>query len=103
MGVRGAYSSFVPADASRGATASVYAGIAHRCNWLDLDRALSKAEYRQLAADIDSRVAEDRTLSQVIDDFGPPSLCIGATHALHSKTLAYTTADRDDDLICVHL
>src|SRR5688572_12804718 len=70
-GVRGAYCNVLPADALREATASIYAGIANRCGWLDLDRALSTAEYQQLAADIGEWVAQDRTLSQVIETFGP--------------------------------
>jgi hypothetical protein len=88
-GVRGAYCNVLPADALREATTSVYAEIAHRCGWLDLDRALSKAEYQQLAADIGGWVAQDRTLSQVIETFGAPSLWIGGTSSFfprHSPT-----------------
>ncbi|TDC59422.1 hypothetical protein E1258_17985 [Micromonospora sp. KC207] len=102
-GVRGAYCDVLPAGALRDATASMYAGIAHRCGWLDLDRALSKAEYRQLMADLDGWVAQDRTLSEVIETFGAPSLWIGGTNSFYSKTFAYTTADPDDHLICLHL
>lgn len=102
-GVKGAYCNVLPADALRDATASLYAGIAHRCGWLDLDRTLSSAEYQRLATDIGEFVTEDRTLSQVIDTFGAPSLWIGGTNPLRPKTLGYTTANPDDELICMHL
>ncbi|MEG3632617.1 DUF4184 family protein [Micromonospora palythoicola] len=51
-GVMGAYSTILPADAVRDAASSVYAEIAHRLGWLELDRALSEAEYQQLSANI---------------------------------------------------
>lgn len=102
-GVMGAYSDILPADALREATASVYAEIAHRLGWLELDRALSAAEFQRLRGDIGGWVTQDRTLSEVIETFGPPSLWIGGTNPYFPKTLAYTTADHDDDLICLHL
>ncbi|MEV4298744.1 DUF7710 domain-containing protein [Microbispora rosea] len=102
-GVLGAYRDILPADALRDATTSVYAEIAHCLGWLELDRALSTAEYQQLTADIGRWMTQDRTLSEVIETFGPPSLWIGGTNPYFPKTLAYTTADRDDDVICLHL
>ena len=96
IGVKGAYSHVLPVDALREATASIYAEIAHRCGWLDLDRALSKAEHQKLAADIGEWSTRDRTLSEVIETFGAPSLWIGGTNPLWPKTLAYTTADSDE-------
>ncbi|MBQ0989567.1 hypothetical protein [Micromonospora sp. H61] len=86
----------------RDATASVYAEIAHRLGWLELERALSEAEYEQLHADVSSWLSRDRVLREVIETFGPPSLWIGGTNPFYPKTLAYTTADRDRDLICIH-
>ncbi len=102
-GVMGAYSTLLPADGLRDATASVYAEIAHHLGWLKLDRALSATEFEQLSDDIGGWVTQDRTLPEVIETFGPPSLWIGGTSRFYPKTLAYTTADRGDDLICVHL
>jgi hypothetical protein len=102
-GVKGAYWHVLPADALRDATASIYAGIAHRCGWLDLDRTLSAAEYQRLAADIGEWVTEDRTLSQVISRFGAPSLWVGGTNLFWPKTLCYATASSEDELICIHL
>ncbi|MET8372744.1 hypothetical protein ABZU42_23835 [Micromonospora profundi] len=99
-GVGGAYSSILPAGAVRDATASVYAEVAHRLGWLELDRALSEAEYERLSADISGWLSRQRTLADVIERFGPPSIWIGGTNPLYPKTLAYTTADRDHVLIC---
>lgn len=101
-GVRGAYRGVLPQGALRCATASIYAEIAHRCGWLEPDRSLSMAEYQKMAAGVDDWVTQDRTLSQVIETFGAPSLWIGGTNPLYSTTLAYITADLDD-LICIHL
>jgi hypothetical protein len=102
-GVQGAYSNILPADALRDATASVYAEIAHRLDWLELDRALSAVEFEQLSDEIGGLVAHDLTLSEVVDTFGPPTLWIGGTNTFFPKTLAYTTANHDDGLICFHL
>ena len=102
-GVMGAYRDVLPAGAVRDATASVYAEIAHSLGWLDLDRALSTAGFQQLSIDISGWVTQDRTLSETVDRFGPPSLWIGGTNPFYPKTLAYTTTDQDQDLICIHL
>lgn len=102
-GVRGAYSNILPVDALRDATTSIYAEIAHHLGWLELDRALTTAELEQAGDLIGDWVTQDRTLSEVIETFGPPSVWIGGTNSYWPKTLAYTTANRDDDLICFHL
>ncbi len=101
-GVRGAYSNILPAGALRNAVASVYAGIAHRCGWLDLDRVLSDREYRRMATQVGEWIVEDRTLSSVLATFDSPSLWIGGTSGFYPKALAYATADPGDDLIVVH-
>jgi hypothetical protein len=101
-GVMGAYSDVLPANALRGATASLYAETAHRLGWLELDRTLSAAEFRQMAADIGGWVARDHTLPEVLGAFGTPSLWIGGTGRLYPKTLAYAATDHGD-LICLHL
>ncbi|WJK33118.1 hypothetical protein [Solwaraspora sp. WMMA2065] len=102
-GVSGAYRTILPADALREATTSIYAEIAHHLGWLELDRVLTMAEWNHAGDLICDWVAQDRTLSEVIETFGPPSLWIGGTNPYYPKTLAYSTADRDDDLVCFHL
>ncbi|MEU4555326.1 hypothetical protein [Micromonospora violae] len=102
-GVAGAYSNILPAAAVRDATASVYAEIAHRFGWLELDRRLSEEELRHMSADIGDWVVQDRSLSAVIAAFGPPSLWIGGTNPNYPKTLVYGTACPDHGLLCFHL
>jgi hypothetical protein len=99
-GVMGAYRDILPADARREATTSVYAEIAHHLGWLELDRGLSEAEFQQLTASIDGWVEQDRALHEVIDTFGAPSVRIGGAGP---TTLAYTTADPAQSLVCFHL
>ncbi len=102
-GVMGAYSNILPVGAVRDATASVYAEIAHHLGWLELDRVLSEAEFHHVSTGAGEWVTRDRTLSEVVETFGPPSLWIGGTNPFYPKTLAYTAADPDHDLICFHL
>ncbi|MGW3795662.1 hypothetical protein ACWD8I_31505 [Micromonospora arida] len=102
-GVRGAYSYILPVEALRDATASVYAEIAHRLGWLELDRTLSEAEFEQLSSGIGDWITQDRALSAVIETFGPPSLWIGGTNTYYPKTLAYAMARPERGLICFHL
>ena len=102
-GVVGAYRRIVPAGCLRDAAASVWAEIAHRLGWLELDRTLSAEEFQRMHAGIGGWVAQDRTLSEVVETFGPPSVWIGGADEFYPKTFAYATADRDDDLICLHL
>ncbi|PRX04716.1 hypothetical protein CLV67_1472 [Actinoplanes italicus] len=102
-GVVGAYSRVLPEASCRDATASMYAEVAHRLGWLKLDRTLSPAEFQRLGADVGGWVGQDRTLAELIDTFGRPSVWIGPTSAEHPKTLAYTTADPHAPLICFHL
>ncbi|MFG2063459.1 hypothetical protein ACGFIK_18805 [Micromonospora sp. NPDC048871] len=56
-----------------------------------------------MSTDIGGWVTQDRTMSEVIETFGPPSVWIGGTNPFYPKTLAYTVADPDYDLICFHL
>ncbi|MEU5553388.1 hypothetical protein ABZ738_26770 [Micromonospora sp. NPDC047793] len=64
---------------------------------------MSEAEFQQLSSGVSGWVTEDRTLSEVIEAFGLPSLWIGGTNPMYSKTLAYAMADPEHDLICFHL
>ncbi|MCO8276678.1 hypothetical protein M1L60_39475 [Actinoplanes sp. TRM 88003] len=102
-GARGAFRVVLPSDAVRYATASVYAEVAHRCGWLDLDRSLSEGEYQHLADTIGQWAAADRTLTDALETYGRPSVWIGGTNPSWPKTLAYTTADPAAALICIHL
>lgn len=101
-GVRGAISSVFP-DVGRGdsAIASVYAEFAHRAGWLTLDRTLTVAEHQELLLQAPDWCGVDRTMADLTATFGPPSVLLGPTSKLHSKTLVYAAADRA--IICFHL
>ncbi|GGT43814.1 hypothetical protein ACFFV7_33245 [Nonomuraea spiralis] len=101
-GVRGAF-RLLWGDDHEGAVSSVYAEIAHRQGWLELDRTLSLAEYDEIFRTSKSWCAQDRFLSEVYTTFGPPSVLFGGTNPNFPKTLAYSTDRPEDPLICFHL
>ncbi|WP_344132499.1 hypothetical protein [Luedemannella flava] len=102
-GVRGAYGDILPALGLRDAVASVYAQVAHRLGWLDLDRALSPTEFRRLRAEVEDWVRRDRTATELTETFGRPSVRIGGRNPFYPHTLVYATEDGGADLICFHL
>jgi hypothetical protein len=86
-----------------GVMSSVYAEIAHRHAWLVLDRELSAREYGRLRDTFRDSTTHDRTHSDVVAAFGPPSMLLGGSNPYYSKTLAYGTARPDDPLVFFHL
>jgi hypothetical protein len=103
LGVRGAFEHFLPESSSEDAMASVYADIVHQFGWLELDRELPADQYARLAATLASWSIEDRRFSDVIAEFGQPSLIVGGANPLYPKTLTYATSLTSDPLICFHL
>ncbi|MEY7975449.1 hypothetical protein AB8O53_03800 [Streptomyces pilosus] len=101
-GVRGAFEDLW-GDAHEDAVASVYAEIAHRQGWLQLDRTLTSAEHHEIRRASQTWCRKDRLLSDVITAFGPPSVLFGGDNPNYPKTLAYATDQRDDTLLCFHL
>jgi hypothetical protein len=83
--------------------ASVYAEVAHRHTWLTLDKELSPVEYDHVRESFRPWCAHDRTHSDVLAEFGPPSMLIGGSNPLYPKTLAYGTARPDNPLIFLHV
>lgn len=83
--------------------ASVYAEIAHRNAWLTLDNNLPEADYDRIRNRLPAWCAPDRSHSEVIAEFGEPSMLIGGPNPLYPKTLAYATAHTDSPLIFFHL
>ncbi|MFE2931935.1 hypothetical protein [Streptomyces sp. NPDC059278] len=101
-GVRGAFQDLW-GDAHEGAVASVYAEIAYRQGWLQLDRALTSAEHHEIRRVSETWCHKDRFLSDVVTAFGPPSVVFGGNNPNYPKTLAYATGQRNDTLLCFHL
>jgi hypothetical protein len=83
--------------------ASVYAEIAHQHAWLTLDRNLPEAGYRRILDRLPACCARDRSHSEIIAEFGEPSMLIGGSNPLWPKTLAYATAHTGGPLIFFHL
>ncbi|KOX19957.1 hypothetical protein ADK67_32245 [Saccharothrix sp. NRRL B-16348] len=82
---------------------SVYAEIAHVRTWLVLDQPLTPARYDRLRDAIEPWCAQDRSHSDVLAEFGPPSVLLGGSNPLYPKTFAYGTANPDDPLVFLHL
>jgi len=83
--------------------ASVYAEIAHRHAWLTLDDNLPEADYDRIRNRLPAWCTQDRSHSEVIAEFGEPSMLIGGSNPLYPKTLAYAAAHADSPLIFFHL
>jgi hypothetical protein len=74
------------------AMASAYAEIARRHAWLILDSYLSEEDPDRIRNRLPAWCAQDRSHSEVIAEFGEPSMLIGGSNPLYPKTLAYATA-----------
>jgi hypothetical protein len=93
------------------AVASVYAEAALPSGWVTLDRPLDRREYDDLDRSSGLWAAQDRTLTDVLAAFGPPSIWFGGTNPYYPQTLGYTTAPAvrpiadggPPALICFHL
>lgn len=83
--------------------ASVYAEIACRHAWLTLDSNLPEADYDRIRNRLPAWCAQDRSHSEVVAEFGEPSMLIGGSSPRYPKTLIYATAHTDSPLIFFHL
>ncbi|MFB4307324.1 hypothetical protein [Actinomadura sp. GTD37] len=101
-GVTGAFALVIPGHYESG-VASVYAEYARAQGWLKIDRTLTAAEYSSLAIEHRRWTAHDRSLSDVLETFGPPSIHLGGTNPLYGKTLSYTSGSPTDPMISFHL
>ncbi|MCX4757552.1 hypothetical protein [Kitasatospora purpeofusca] len=83
--------------------ASQYGEDAHRRGWLQLDRRLTPAEH---ATVVDRAVAwseTDRSLVDILAEFGPPSVTFGPPERYRPKTLSYATDDPSAPVVAFHL
>ncbi|GGO71717.1 hypothetical protein [Nonomuraea cavernae] len=102
LGVTGAFTTVVAGDYESG-VASIYAEFVRDRGWLDIDRTLTTAEYASIRREVDAWVAQDRTLTEVRETFGPPSVLFGGGNALYGKTLAYATERVTQPMVFFHL
>lgn len=83
--------------------ASVYAEIARRHAWLTVDSNLPEADHGRIRNQLPAWCAQDRSHSEVIGEFGEPSMLIGGSNPRYPKTLVYATARTDSPLVFFHL
>ncbi|MGW1608416.1 hypothetical protein ACWCQZ_03215 [Streptomyces sp. NPDC002285] len=103
LGVRGVFRELIPGRHYDSGTASVHAEFAHRRDWLRPDRVLDEQEYEALAGRARQWAGKDRVWSEVIAEFGEPSVLFGGNNPLYGKTLGYLTGDTDRPIIHFHL
>jgi hypothetical protein len=68
-----------------------------------LDNNLPEADYARIRNRLPAWCAQDRSHSDVLAEFGAPSMLIGGSNPRFPKTLAYATTHRDSPLIFFHL
>lgn len=83
--------------------ASQYGENAFRRGWLDLDRTLDALEFQRLFDSALSWADVDRTIHDVVAEYGPASVTFGDPDPRRAKTLAYAGADRRAPFVAFHL
>jgi len=84
------------------AVASVYAELAHRNGWLNLDRALTKAKYDNLSTQVASMCRRDWTMTELRLRLGAPSVLCGGGNPRFPSTLVYLAEDPERPAVCLH-
>ncbi|AQZ70396.1 unnamed protein product [[Actinomadura] parvosata subsp. kistnae] len=102
LGVTGALATVLPDPCDDG-VASIYAELAHDRGWLQADRTLTTEEHASLRRKLIAWTAHDRTLTDVREEFGPPSVLLGGTNPCFGMTLAYLTGQVTEPIIFFHL
>ncbi|MFD7641605.1 hypothetical protein ACFV4P_13215 [Kitasatospora sp. NPDC059795] len=83
-------------------TASQYGEDAYRRGWLHLDRSLSATDHAALLDRAAVWAGTDRTLHDVLDEFGPASVTFGDPAPHLAKTLGYASSDRGAPFVVFH-
>ncbi|MGW0608589.1 hypothetical protein [Streptomyces sp. NPDC002640] len=102
-GLRGMFRDLFPGRSHEHGIASVYAEFAHHRGWLKPDRVLDPEEYTALRGAVRRWAGEDRVWSDVVDEFGPPSVLFGGSNPYYGKTLGYLTEDTREPMVFFHL
>lgn len=83
--------------------ASVYAEFAHQRGWLKPDRVLDRDAYAVLRGTVRQWAGEDRVWSDVVAEFGTPSMLFGSNNPYYGKTLGYLTGNPQDPMVSFRL
>lgn len=97
------FQGVMPGGCDQHCVASVYAEFAHRRGWLRSDRLLSAGEHPALRAKVRPWAQTDRSWTDVIPEFGPPSILCGGTSPLYSRTLGYLGEGPAEPMAFFHL
>ncbi|MFC6015497.1 hypothetical protein ACFP2T_04700 [Plantactinospora solaniradicis] len=84
------------------AVASVYAELAHRNGWLNLDRTLTVAKYDRLSEQIAAMCKRDWTLTELTLRLGAPSVLCGGGNPRYPSSLVYLAEDPERPAVCLH-
>jgi hypothetical protein len=87
-GVAGVFRELIPDRYDEYGIASVYAEFAHRRDWLEPDRVLDRDEYAVLLGAVRQWAGEDRVWTDVVDEFGSPSMLFGSNNPYYGKASA---------------
>ncbi|GGN40668.1 hypothetical protein [Streptomyces fuscichromogenes] len=82
--------------------AAEYGAAAHKRGWLRLDRALRTHDHTSLVETAEDWAETDRTLDDVVHEYGPPSAVFGDQDPRSAKTLGYAPGDRTAPLAVFH-
>lgn len=82
--------------------ASQYGEDAYRRGWLRLERILGPAEHAALVDGAGAWAETDRTVHDVLDEFGPASITFGDPDPGRPKTLGYAGSDREEPFVAFH-
>ncbi|MEU6705549.1 hypothetical protein [Streptomyces wuyuanensis] len=102
-GVAGVFRDLIPERYYEYGVASVYAEFAHRRGWLKPDRLLDRDEYAALQGVVRQWAAEDRVWTDIVDEFGTPSMLFGSNNPYYGKTLGYLTENSEEPMVSFHL
>ncbi|MEZ0069991.1 hypothetical protein ABIA32_006039 [Streptacidiphilus sp. MAP12-20] len=90
------------ADPNIHVAASQYGEDAYRRGWLRLDRTLSAAEHTGLVDGVAAWASTDRTVHDVLDAYGLPSVTFGDPDLDRPKSLSYACSDRTAPVVVFH-
>ncbi|MFF8532316.1 hypothetical protein ACN6K9_001568 [Streptomyces sp. SAS_267] len=102
-GVAGVFRDLIPERYYEYGIASVYAEFAHQRGWLKPDRVLDRDAYAALRGTVRRWAGEDRVWTDVVAEFGTPSMLFGSDNPYYGKTLGYLTKNPQDPMVSFHL
>ena len=82
--------------------ASQYGEDAFRRGWLHLDRTMNSSEFDRLVGSVLTWSKTDRTIHDVIAEYGPASITFGDTDPRCPKTLGYASTDCNAPFVVFH-